>query len=161
MNVFWSSLGWMVACTTWEVLFSVHWTISSLDMKYSCFMQLRSKERMVWISRTNVQCQLVFHSKNNHRCVQVPVILCSMLCNTRVICRGVSFILSKCPGLTKMEEKNYGITVHNCLLALENNSSLIMKYLCILPLTFKILLLLLGLMLTHPTSHCLSYQSFC
>lgn len=60
-----------------------------------------------------------------------------------------------------MEEENYGITVDNCLLALENNSNLIIKYLYILLLTLKILLLLLGLMLTHPTPHCVSYQSFC
>lgn len=60
-----------------------------------------------------------------------------------------------------MEEENYWIIVDNCLLALENNSNLIMKYLYILLLTFKILLLLLDLMLTHPTPHCVSYQSFC
>lgn len=35
-----------------------------------------------------------------------------------------------------MEKENYGIKVDYCLLALENNSNLIMKYLYSLLLTF-------------------------
>lgn len=85
-----------------------------------------------------------------------------MLCSTRVVSCGVSSIYPIFQGLqVMMEEENYGITVHNCLLVLGNNSNLIMKYLCILLLTFKILLLLLVLDADSPYPYCLSYQSFC
>lgn len=60
-----------------------------------------------------------------------------------------------------MEKENYGIKVDNCLLALQNNSNLVFKYLYILLLTFKTLLLVRCLMLTHHSLHCASYQSFC
>lgn len=154
MTVFWWKVHVLWSC----LLVPPAWP---LDMKisqfYSRFMQLLRWKRIWCKSPAGFDVRL--HSRNNPcRCLHVPRIVDSMRGasgDTGVVC-GASSILSRLSVLAGGNGAEDRMNVDNCLL--KRYSSLIMKYLYILPLTSEFSL---RLALTHHTPRCVSYRGVC